>query len=486
MLFKEQPIIANDLLLYGTELWVATQDHGILIFKNGELTRQLIDKHGLEDRSIYKIQERDDQIYISHKSGFQIYSPITNDWKTIGRPEGIESGTSEDFALGHDNLWFAGNAKLLSLPINNIPDPTIDFRVQIDSILIGNQKVVISEEGAFDYKQNKLSVHLDFKGILFEEEAYYSYRLEGLDKNTKQIPATESEITYNYLPPGSYSFSVTAHYRDSKNDSLAYNFTIKKPYWQRWWFLTIIGIALSLVLLIIIFLRNKKMKRENEEWLEQQMLKTDLIESELKALRSQMNPHFVFNSLNSIQDLILQKDTDASYDYIVLFSNLVRNALSYSNEAFILLEKEIDFLETYLKLEKLRFGDNFSYTIDSNASKTIQVPSLIVQPFVENAIVHGLFHKQSERILSIYFELRDTLLICTIIDNGVGRTKALEIQQRQGTDHTSFALNSIHKRLQILKKKYDASIGFTITDLYDDETKTASGTKVEITLPYLN
>ena len=204
--------------------------------------------------------------------------------------------------------------------------------------------------------------------------------------------------------------------------------------------------------------------------------------AELKALKSQMNPHFIFNALNSIQGLILEQKTNQSYDYIVIFSNLVRNVLNYSNKDFIPIQEELEFLKTYLELEKLRFGDEFTYTIDYVDNKEIEVPSILVQPFIENALLHGLLHKKGNKTLTITFALKNEALSCTIIDNGVGRKKAKIIQERQGKRHQSFALNAISSRLRMLSEKTGHTAKFTTTDLYNYDIPT--GTKVVIIMPY--
>ncbi|WP_234387207.1 sensor histidine kinase, partial [Aquimarina sp. Aq78] len=209
--------------------------------------------------------------------------------------------------------------------------------------------------------------------------------------------------------------------------------------------------------------------------------KNELAFLQLKSLKSQMNPHFIFNSLNSIQDLILQQNTDASYDYIVLFAQLVRNTLNYSNKDFIAIDKELEFLEIYLQLEKLRFEDDFTYTIEHTNTEGLSVPSLIVQPFIENALIHGLLHKSGKKQLTIDFTFTDDLL-CTVIDNGIGRKEAKKIQARQGGRHESFALEAIQQRLEILKEQYGTAVGYQVFDLYDNGY--ATGTKVEIRMPF--
>ncbi|WP_109852148.1 sensor histidine kinase [Aquimarina sp. AU58] len=231
----------------------------------------------------------------------------------------------------------------------------------------------------------------------------------------------------------------------------------------------------------------KKLNIRNEKKLElaykelKESKKTELALLQLKSLRSQMNPHFIFNSLNSIQDLILQQNTDSSYDYVVLFSQLVRNTLNYSNKNFIAIDKELEFLEIYLQLEKLRFEDDFTYTIQHTNTEGLLVPSLIVQPFIENALIHGLLHKEGKKQLTIDFTFTEDLL-CTVTDNGIGRKEVKKIQERQGDRHESFALEAIQQRLEILKEQYGAGVGYQVFDLYDNGQ--ATGTKVEIRMPF--
>ncbi|MBL4703989.1 MAG: histidine kinase, partial [Flavobacteriales bacterium] len=291
----------------------------------------------------------------------------------------------------------------------------------------------------------------------------------------------ENSVVFNALPPGKYTFIVHAINGETVGDPIEYSFEINSPYYQKWWFYTLMIISSGLIVFVIAYYRIRRIRYKNKERLEKQRIQTDLLDSELKALRSQMNPHFIFNSLNSIQDLILKEETDASYDYIVLFANLVRSTLNYSNKAFIQVEKELEFLEVYLSLEKLRFKEDFKYEIIYNGSKDIEVPSLIVQPFIENALQHGLLHRRGLKKLRIEFELTDQL-ICTITDNGVGRVRAKEIQIRQGSEHESFALEAIKKRLSILSEQHNREVGYVVTDLY--ENGEAKGTKVEIAMPY--
>ena len=159
----------------------------------------------------------------------------------------------------------------------------------------------------------------------------------------------------------------------------------------------------------------------------------------------------------------------------------MRNTLNYSNQEFIPIDKEINFLNIYLSLEKLRFKEEFIYEINGQNIEGIMVPSMLIQPFIENALLHGLLHKEGLKKLSIKFELTDELT-CIIEDNGVGRFKSRQIQERQSNGHKSFASGAIKKRLELINHKYNKKAGYIIEDLYSNNV--ASGTKVTIQIPF--
>ena len=295
---------------------------------------------------------------------------------------------------------------------------------------------------------------LDLEKTKLVEEYQTKYETDKI-KNENELAKKEAEI---------------ANSKNEKNKLYLYSISV---------------ISLLIIIGLIFFIQrfNARKKAEMialelEEIQRRLQIEQEQRKAELKALKSQMNPHFIFNSINSIQDLVLQQDVDTSYDYIVHFSNLVRGMLSHSDNEFISLEKEIDFLNTYLKLEKLRFGDELNYEIKlTNLNEyEIDIPSLIVQPFVENALLHGLLHKKGIKNLDIEFKMLEGL-ICTISDNGIGREESKKIKERQNQNHESFAMEAIRKRLEILKIEYGNDIGFSIKDLEE-------GTQIEIILPY--
>src|SRR5690554_2318075 len=214
-------------------------------------------------------------------------------------------------------------------------------------------------------------------------------------------------------------------------------------------------------------------------------LQKNLAEYEQKALHLQMNPHVVFNCLGSISSFIVQNGNDSAIKYLSKFSKLMRLTLEYSKEALIPVDKEIEGLQNYLELEQLRFNKAFDFSItkDKNIEDDVALPPLLIQPFVENAIIHGLIPKKEFGWVSVDFSLTDKNLICTITDNGIGLSKSKEIKENSVQVHKSMALDIIKKRLEMMGDSTSKSTTFTIEEII--ENGEIKGTKVVLKLSIL-
>ena len=252
----------------------------------------------------------------------------------------------------------------------------------------------------------------------------------------------------------------------------------------------------ALILLSSLFFFGRMRARKKAELITMELRETQkrlalekqYRESELKALKSQMNPHFIFNALNSIQEyIILNKKNEAS-DYLGKFADLIRTYLSHSDTGVISLQEEIESLRMYLDLESLRFEDTLSYEMHISGmlnKETTHIPTMLIQPYVENALKHGLLHKKENRKLIVSFANSEGNNIqCIIEDNGVGRKKAKEFQENRPALHKSFAAKATEERLNLLNYGKDKKIGVEILDLYD-ENNVAIGTKVLLSIPTL-
>jgi len=237
------------------------------------------------------------------------------------------------------------------------------------------------------------------------------------------------------------------------------------------------------------------LQRQAENELQIQKLESEKTKSELQhqaselemqALRAQMNPHFIFNCLSSINRFILKTDTEAASNYLTKFSRLIRMVLNNSKKAFISLEDELEMLCLYLDMEKLRFKNSFDYRItfiNSIDTGNVFVPPLLLQPFAENAIWHGLMHREGQGHLELELSMDNKILTCAITDNGVGRNKASEIKSKSIEKQKSMGLQITKERLALHNKNHDAQTFFNIEDLTDNEGKSA-GTRVVLKMNY--
>lgn len=484
--YKNQPIYGKSISqTFNGIVWVATFKEGVFGIKNNKVIYHFTTKNGLTSNYIEKIKADQNKLWIALDNSIQMLDVISQKIKTLTKRDGIVSYDISGIEIIADKVYFSSSAGLFSINKQKSfknQNPEVYF----NTVQINEKDTAIVSNYELAYNQNSIKIGFHVNGFLFNQKGKYNYRLKGFNNNWITTSTDKNSVKYNSLPTGNYTFQVAPIIDNKKtlktNKIKEITFVINKPFWKTWWFIfCVVG---TLVAGIIIYFRIQIKHKEKERiaQLEKISLEKELIAINLTALRSQMNPHFIFNALNSIQDLVLKQDTDATYDSIVLFSKLIRNVLNYSNQDFISIQKELDFLKVYLQLEKLRFGDDFNYIITCNATDNLEIPSLLIQPFIENAIIHGLLHKTGSKKLIIEFLFTNNILQCSIIDNGVGRLKASEIGNRQGNHHKSFALSSIEKRLEIFKKQYN-NAGYQIEDLYNENTP--AGTKVIVTMPFI-
>jgi len=259
------------------------------------------------------------------------------------------------------------------------------------------------------------------------------------------------------------------------------NFSIAPPFWITWWFIILCA---GVVFGSVVYFFRVRIHRLKEKY----RLVEELSDVKQQALSSQMNPHFIFNSLNSIQRFILENNVDSSNSYLVKFSRLMRQVLNNSREKSITIENEIDTLSLYLELENLRFNDtlNYDFIIDPMVDiSDYQIPPLLLQPYVENAIWHGLMHKdEGKKTLEILVNEDENSLFIVIEDNGIGREKAMEIKQSQLHIHKSAGMEITNSRISLTNELYGKNITLNIIDLKDNNGE-GTGTRVEIKIPQI-
>jgi ligand-binding sensor domain-containing protein len=338
-------------------------------------------------------------------------------------------------------------------------------------------------------RHNQNIFSLDFDAIHFSDPAnnVLQYKLDGYENAWLNVGMEKTAYYFN-IPPDHYVFRVKASSSYGLNSELAVDIIIHPPWWQTWWF-RIIAIASFVVVLYVLVRwwlgRKFKLKLERSEK-ERQLaaLSQKTTELEMQALRAQMNPHFIFNSLNSINMFILENNKLQASDYLSKFSRLVRLILQNSQEASIPLEREVEALKLYLELESLRFDNKFEFKIsvgDDVDTTLLRVPPLIIQPYAENAIWHGLMHKKEKGHLEIELYQQEDVLICKVIDDGVGRTGAEQLENKSANKHKSMGIKITESRIAMTQVNGNAQL-VEIKDLvYPDGH--AAGTEVILKIP---
>ena len=480
-------------------VWAATQSGGLFRFMeaNGQYR---IDHHhmrtGLPDNSFLSLAASEDSTLWA-LSGNGIGS-LRLDGQFLSQFTGPQyfgfSSYLSDPRYPHQIFYNSQNKELLVgvggglliLPAGT-DQPLPRIPLVITGISVNHQLLPAADTGngreiTLSFGDNNLTFAFAMLYYGAREAVMLEYRLKGWE-NSWTNAANSYEAVYQNLSPGTYQFEVRA--KDRKGNVLGYarsiSFQIKPPFWQRWWAVTISAVLLASVIYLLVKRRITNIKKKAA-------LQQQLAELEGKALRAQMNPHFIFNSLNAIQELVVTQNVDAAYNYLSKFSKLLRLVLNNSEKPVILLADEMHMLQLYLELESLRFRQAFHYSmkVDSTVdAESVLVPPLLLQPFIENALWHGLMLKDGEKNLQIVISREDEQLVCVIEDNGIGRKKAAEIKaQKIGASHfESKGLTLSRQRIELLKAKGEAGY-VKIEDLY--KSQEATGTRVSVHLPLIH
>ncbi|MBX2871664.1 MAG: histidine kinase [Saprospiraceae bacterium] len=333
------------------------------------------------------------------------------------------------------------------------------------------------------YHQNNFT--FSFLGIEQNQatKIRYKYQLEGWDSDWSS-ETENKEITYANLTPGKYSFRVKSVHTDTglASQPIHLDFEITAPWWE-WQSVRWGGILLLISLILGFFWRQLRKVRKKAQAAEERLrLDKQILELEQKALQLQMNPHFIFNALNSIQLLIGKQDPKTARRYLAKFSKLMRSTLENARQPKVLLAEEIESLESYLNIEQFSRGQTFDYEINvlpAEEAEEVSIPSMMVQPFVENAIIHGVAPLQGKGRITINFEIQEREVICVVKDNGVGLEKE-GAKNRAG--HKSLALQVTRERLELMDET-----GRSFEELFEigANPNEEGGTYVKIHLPLL-
>jgi ligand-binding sensor domain-containing protein len=331
------------------------------------------------------------------------------------------------------------------------------------------------------------SIQFGFAGLSYRSAGniLYRYRMIGLDSGWRTTSQTVLE--YPVVPPGDYELQLSALNKFGVSSALLrQRFSVVTPFWLTGWFEVLVVVISALGTWALAIWRIRLIRRRQQE---KEQLTKKMLEVERMALQTQMNPHFIFNCLNSIQQFIFDQDIFAANKYISGFSRLIRATLQNSTKSFIPLADEISYLTDFLTLEKLRFKDKMDYIIDVDPALhagSCIIPPMLVQPFVENSMRHGLRHKQEAKgHIHVSFRKAGNRLEVVIQDNGIGRKKAARYKTSEHIEYQSKGMSLTADRMRMISAKYNDPIETEVFDLEDDSGR-AAGTRVVIKFPFFH
>jgi ligand-binding sensor domain-containing protein len=465
-------------------MWFGTLGGGICRYdESTAMFTTYTEKDGLLDNTINSIvEDNTGSLWLGTGAGICRFFPDTRTFTDFNYPNmPVDNPSTMMLGKTPDGwLWFNNVGDIFStfdpaaLHPNTYVPPVVITRFRVFSQdRPGSDEM---SEIELPYNQNFFSFEFSALNYTDSRKNQYAYRLEGVDKQWVHS-GTRRVAAYTDVAPGTYTFRVKGSNNEGVwNDSDAsVRIVIYPPWWRTWWAYAAYALA---ILATWYYLERRHQKR----LIARERDRGKARELEMQALRAQMNPHFIFNSLTSINRFILKNDRLSASDYLTRFSRLIRMVLNHSRLMLIPLDDELDMLRLYLDMEKLRFKEVFSYTIDAGNDadrENILIPPMLFQPFVENAIWHGLMHKSEPGRLDILLRIDGDILTCTITDNGVGRIVAAAASSKSAQKRKSMGIDITQQRLNLINGSADNGHGVKIEDLYDDHGQPA-GTRVTI------
>ncbi|HKB43009.1 MAG TPA: histidine kinase, partial [Chitinophagaceae bacterium] len=475
--------IANLAVSYNGILWVTTKGNGIAAYSDNKLLYHFTAADGLTSDNCTSVYLDSNIVWVGTEKGLNRIEISAQRYKItrFTMSDGLPSNIINAIAT-KGNKVFVGTPKGLTYFEVDKISQTSACDLQLTGIYIVNKYWAYDSTGfSLPHKDN--DIRFEFSGISFKSagEMTYKYRLLGLQ--TEWRTTTEKQLSFPSLGSGKYSLELKAINKygvESKKKEIV--FTIGKLFWEKTWFRLMVILLLAAGVWAFITYRIRKIKQKEKE---QTKLNQRIAELEQKALRSQMNPHFIFNCLNSIQQFVAEKDITGVNSFITDFSRLIRMTLDLSTHALINMSDEMEYITTYLKVEKTRLEDQFDYRINIDQSLDLQqiyLPPLLLQPYVENSIRHGIkYRPKGDGLIQINVEKKGNDVLISIEDNGIGRKAAKKYNGKYHIQYQSRGMSINEDRIKILNNFSEKKIQFNITDLYNPE-KEAVGTRVDIYL----
>ncbi len=478
----------NDITQYKNFLVIATNGDGVYLFSPDDDKITFINENnGLNSNFVNTVYTTNTDIWAGTNKGLCKINIVENNdslkifTTQFTNIDGLYAIEIKDIDKNGDCLFLGTTKGLISFYPNKVEKNYNTPEIHFDSILVNNNIIKIDSFIKLSPSQKTLTFY--YKGISFSagDKVLYKYKLTGYDD--KWNITADRFLRFPNLQPGRYTLYLlsSADGNTWNKNPLKISFYIKKKFTSTFAFYILLFLFVFFIAAGLLTIRFKRLDEELK-------INRKMMRAEQKALRSQMNPHFLFNALNSIRRYILENDTDNADFYLTSFATLMRKVLDNSKHEYISLEEEINTLRLYLELEKMRFDDSFSFNIHIDEDlklSSIFLPTMIIQPILENAIWHGLAPLRKNGLLTFSIKKTgDKTFICIIDDNGIGREKAAEIALRR-KGHNSTGVKNLQERINLINTTSSKRISMNILDKYDEKGK-STGTKVELNFKHIS
>jgi two-component sensor histidine kinase len=465
-------------------LWIATYGAGIICMKNGKVVNHITTREGISSNICRTLFVNNNYLWVGTDKGLnkinisQTPYPVT----TYSTSDGLPSNIINALYVDGNTIYVGSPAGLTIFDETKVTNYS-KCNLRILDIAVGNRSQPLQDSYRLHYRENSLKI--SYAGISFKSggNVSYRYRLKGLSDEWDSTG--QNMLEYPSISPGNYEFELIAvNKKGIISNPIKISFIIEAPFWQTLPFQVLIIAVAILITWILVAWRFSILRKEEQE---RSSVQQKLNELEQMALRAQMNPHFIFNCLNSIQNFIITNDLEATNWYLTEFAHLIRQTLDNSEKSTISITNEIKYLKRYLELEMMRFGHSFEYSIEVDTEldcDMVSIPTMILQPYIENSIRHGIRYRESGGgRIDIKFQKTAEGFICIIQDNGIGRKKANEYRSKVRVEYQSKGMSLTAERINILNRQLIDPITIEINDLTNEDQQ-ALGTRVIIRFPY--
>lgn len=441
------------------------------------------EKDGLVSNNLKgMVEDNNGQLWLTTDKGLSCLSIPEQSFTSYTPADGLPDGdlTSAIIRLQDGRIAFGSNDGFAvfhpdSLRSNHYIPPVVitEFRIQDNQVfkdLSELDTVIINPD------ENHISFRFASLDYNSPSDNEYQYKLEGVDEVWIHANSKNRAISYSNLEPGTYVFKLKGSNNNGIWNEYGKNITvlILPEFYQQWWFYALLILLFVFVVVMIVIYRIRELKLQNKA-----------ASLEQRFLRSQMNPHFIFNSLGAIQSFIFKNEPIVAATYLSNFSDLVRMILNNSRQDLISLQTEVKTLNQYLDLQVLRFGDKFDYEIEKDDDLDLEdvfIPPMLAQPFIENSIEHGFKGMQSKGLIQVCFKIIDDKIVLVCQDNGMGINASIKEKEQQNKKYKSLATKITRDRIAVLNKVHKSNIQLEILDL-KDISKQEQGTRIEIKIP---